>query len=85
MEAVQSLLGEYFTVGISLVIGKCNHFVLAFRTPNSTNENAIIYAFLMISERPKRDRKLKVIWEAAELSSTASRPKKHLELLKLMH
>ena len=60
---------------ISLVIGKCNHFVLAFRTPNLVNENALIYTFLMTSERPKRDRKLKVIWEAAESLSTASRLK----------
>ena len=30
----------------------------------------------MISERPKRVRKPKVIWEAAESSSTASQPKK---------
>jgi len=29
----------------------------------------------MISERPKRVRKPKVIWEAAESSSTACRPK----------
>ena len=29
----------------------------------------------MTSERPKRDRKPKVIWEAAESLSTASRPK----------
>ena len=30
----------------------------------------------MISERPKRDRKPKVIWEAAESPPTASPPKK---------
>jgi len=30
----------------------------------------------MISERPKRDRKPKIIWEAVETSSTASRAKK---------
>ena len=29
----------------------------------------------MISERPKRDRKPKVVWEAVESPSTASRPK----------
>jgi hypothetical protein len=58
-----------------LLIGKCNHFVLAFRTPNLVSPNALIYAFLMISERPKRDRKPKIIWEAAESLSTASRPK----------
>ena len=58
-----------------MVIGKCNTFVLAFRTPNLVNENALIYAFLIISERPKRVRKPKVIWEAAESSSAACRPK----------
>jgi len=30
----------------------------------------------MISERPKRDRKPKIIWEAVETSSTASKAKK---------
>jgi hypothetical protein len=60
---------------ISPVIGKCNHFVLAFQHQILISLNAFTYTFLMISERPKRDRKPKVIWEAVESPSTASQQK----------
>jgi hypothetical protein len=60
------------TTAISPVIGKCNHFVLAFQHQILISLNAFTYTFLMISERPKRDRKPKVIWEAVESPSTAS-------------
>ena len=60
---------------ISLVIGKRNHFVLAFRTPNLVNENTLIYIFLIISKRLKRIRKPKVIQKTIELLSIVYPPK----------
>src|SRR5436853_869315 len=79
---VTEVVGEAGQQLISLLIGKRNHFVLAFRTPNLGSLNVLIYAFLIISERPKRDRKPKIIWKAAESLSTASRLKNVVRTIK---
>ena len=66
-----------------MIIGKCNTFVLIFRTPNLVNKNVLIYIFLMISEHLKCVCKPKVIWEVTESSFAACQPKYVFRTIKI--
>jgi hypothetical protein len=72
----RDIIRRNYGIGLSPWLSE-NATILSWHSEHQilVNLNASIYTLLMISERPKRDRKPKVVWEAVESPSTASRPK----------